>query len=100
MTEDAALKSLRATLRTYAGAGSTQWDEWAAAPDHHPMRRAILDGRATRAADLDALRARINANSEALAAHTLASDRTWPFPFSWLQLVNAESPCDGSLRVG
>jgi hypothetical protein len=43
VTEDAALKSLRATLRTYAGAGSTQWDEWAAAPDHHPMRRAILD---------------------------------------------------------
>lgn len=64
------------------------------------MRRAILDGRATRAAELDALRARINANSEALAAHTLASDRTWPFPFSWIQLVNAESPCDGSLRVG
>lgn len=41
--EEAALKNLRGVLRTYAGANSTQWDEWSAAPDTHPLRRGILD---------------------------------------------------------
>ncbi len=48
------------------------------------MRRAILEARAARAAELAALRARIAANQEALAAHALATDRTWPFPLSML----------------
>lgn len=41
--EEEALKSLRAALRTYASANSAQWDEWAKAPDTHPLRRSILD---------------------------------------------------------
>ncbi|MFM7134655.1 MAG: hypothetical protein ACKO0W_10100 [Planctomycetota bacterium] len=46
------------------------------------MRRAIERARAERASELDALRARIAANGDALAAHALATDRTWPFPFA------------------
>ena len=44
------------------------------------MRRRILDARAAQSSELDALRARIAANREAIAAHALATDRTWPFP--------------------
>jgi hypothetical protein len=44
------------------------------------MRRRIVEARAGRAAEFDALRARIAANHEAIAAHALATDRTWPFP--------------------
>lgn len=44
------------------------------------MRRAIEDARSTRAHELGSLSARIAANREAIAAHALATDRTWPFP--------------------
>ena len=46
------------------------------------MRRAIVDARAARAAELASMRARIAANRDAIAAHALANDRTWPFPFA------------------
>ena len=46
------------------------------------MRRAIVEARAARAAELASMRARIAANRDALAAHALANDRTWPFPFA------------------
>ncbi len=46
------------------------------------MRRAIVDARAACAPELDSLRTRIAANRDALAAHALANDRTWPFPFA------------------
>jgi hypothetical protein len=46
------------------------------------LRRAIVDARAARAPELNSLRARIAANRDALAAHALANDRTWPFPFA------------------
>ena len=46
------------------------------------MRRRIVTTRADRAAELDGLRARIAANGEAIAAHALATDRTWPFPMA------------------
>jgi len=44
------------------------------------MRRAIEEARRTRTAELSALRTRIVVNREALEAHALATDRTWPFP--------------------
>ncbi len=47
------------------------------------MRRAIVEARAARAAEIDRMRARVAANRDALAAHALATDRTWPFPFTW-----------------
>ena len=43
------------------------------------MRRRITGARGERAAELESLRTRIAANREALAAHALATDRTWPF---------------------
>jgi hypothetical protein len=46
------------------------------------MRRAIVEARAARASELASMRARIAANRDAIAAHALANDRTWPFPFS------------------
>ncbi len=46
------------------------------------MRRAIVEARAAHASKLDDLRTRIAANREAIATHALATDRTWPFPFS------------------
>ena len=46
------------------------------------MRRRILEARAARATEIDAMRVRIAANREALDAHALATDRTWPFPFA------------------
>jgi len=46
------------------------------------MRRAIIEARTARTAELDAMRARIAANRVALEAHALATDRTWPFPFA------------------
>jgi hypothetical protein len=46
------------------------------------MRRAIVEARAARAAELASMRTRIAANRDAITAHTLANDRTWPFPFS------------------
>jgi hypothetical protein len=46
------------------------------------MRRRIVDARASRTGELDGLRQRIAANRDALAAHALATDRTWPFPFT------------------
>ncbi|MDI9402682.1 MAG: hypothetical protein QM516_02315 [Limnohabitans sp.] len=46
------------------------------------MRRQIVEARATRAHEISELRARVSANRDANAAHTLAMDRTWPFPFS------------------
>jgi formylmethanofuran dehydrogenase subunit B len=46
------------------------------------MRRAIVDARAAHTAELAALRTRIAANRDALAAHALANDRTWPFPLA------------------
>jgi hypothetical protein len=46
------------------------------------MRRRVVEARAARAAETDALRARIAANREAIAAHALATDRTWPFPLA------------------
>jgi hypothetical protein len=46
------------------------------------MRRAIIDARAARATELASLRTRIAANRDAIAAHALANDRTWPFPFA------------------
>ena len=46
------------------------------------MRRRIVEARTARAAETDALRARIDANREAVAAHALATDRTWPFPLA------------------
>jgi hypothetical protein len=46
------------------------------------MRRAIVAARAARATELTSLRARIAANRDAIAAHALANDRTWPFPFA------------------
>ncbi|MFM7050728.1 MAG: hypothetical protein ACKOYN_01145 [Planctomycetota bacterium] len=46
------------------------------------MRRAIERARAERATELNALRARVAANRDASAAHALATDRTWPFPFT------------------
>ncbi len=45
------------------------------------MRRQIVEARATRAHEISELRARVSANRDANAAHTLAMDRTWPFPF-------------------
>jgi hypothetical protein len=41
-----------------------------------------VDARASRTGELDVLRQRIAANRDALAAHALATDRTWPFPFT------------------
>ncbi|MFM7261794.1 MAG: hypothetical protein ACKO3W_14455, partial [bacterium] len=46
------------------------------------MRRAIVEARIARTAELNALRNRIAANHDALAAHALATDRTWPFPLA------------------
>jgi len=46
------------------------------------MRRAIVEARAARAAELASMRTRIAANRDAIAAHALANDRTWPFPFA------------------
>ncbi|MEY4118059.1 MAG: hypothetical protein RLZZ116_1387 [Planctomycetota bacterium] len=46
------------------------------------MRRRVVEARTTRTAETDALRARIAANREAIAAHALATDRTWPFPMA------------------
>ena len=46
------------------------------------MRRKIVEARAARAAELNALRARIASNSEARRVHALATDRTWPFPLA------------------
>ena len=46
------------------------------------MRRAIEEARRARAKQLAELRMRIAANHEALEAHALATDRTWPFPFA------------------
>jgi hypothetical protein len=46
------------------------------------MRRAIVAARAARAAELASMRTRIAANRDAIAAHALANDRTWPFPFA------------------
>ena len=46
------------------------------------MRRAIVEARTARTAELDAMRARIAANREALEAHALATDSTWPFPLT------------------
>jgi hypothetical protein len=46
------------------------------------MRRAIVEARAARDAELAALRARIAANAEARRIHALATDRTWPFPLA------------------
>ncbi|MFZ9881434.1 MAG: hypothetical protein ACO3QC_08545, partial [Phycisphaerales bacterium] len=46
------------------------------------MRRAILEARAAREPEFHALRARIAANAEARRVHALATDRTWPFPFT------------------
>ena len=46
------------------------------------MRRAIVEARAGREAEIASLRARIAENREALAAHALAMDRTWPFPLT------------------
>jgi hypothetical protein len=45
------------------------------------MRRAIVEMRTARDAELASLRTRIAANRDALGAHALANDRTWPFPF-------------------
>jgi hypothetical protein len=44
------------------------------------MRKRIIEARAARAAEIDALRTRIASNAEARRAHALATDRTWPFP--------------------
>jgi hypothetical protein len=46
------------------------------------MRRAIMDARTEHAASLRLLRARIDANRDALRQHELAIDRTWPFPLA------------------
>jgi hypothetical protein len=46
------------------------------------MRRAIEEARRLRAAELAAMRTRIAANRDALEAHALATDRTWPFPLA------------------
>jgi hypothetical protein len=46
------------------------------------MRRAIVEARAARATELASMRTRIAANRDAITAHTLANDRTWPFPFA------------------
>ena len=46
------------------------------------MRRAIEAARKQRADEINALRARLGANARALRTHALATDRTWPFPFS------------------
>jgi hypothetical protein len=46
------------------------------------MRRAIEAARKQRAVEINALRARLGANARALRTHALATDRTWPFPFS------------------
>ena len=46
------------------------------------MRRQIVETRTARATEIDAMRVRIAANREALDAHALATDRTWPFPFA------------------
>jgi hypothetical protein len=46
------------------------------------MRRKIIDARSARADEIASLRVRIEANRDALASHTLATDRTWPFPFA------------------
>jgi hypothetical protein len=46
------------------------------------MRRRIATARFTRAAELEALRARVSSNAEARRVHALATDRTWPFPLT------------------
>jgi hypothetical protein len=46
------------------------------------MRKRIVEARAARAAEIDALRTRIASNAEARRVHALATDRTWPFPLA------------------
>ena len=66
----------RALLARIAGSSAEKRTAFVA------MRRRIVDARAAQSSELDALRARIAANREAIAAHALATDRTWPFPFA------------------
>jgi hypothetical protein len=46
------------------------------------MRREIESARSSHAAEIAALRARVDANLEASRVATLAADRTWPFPMT------------------
>jgi hypothetical protein len=46
------------------------------------MRREIESARSSHAAEIAALRARVDANREASRAAALAADRTWPFPMT------------------
>jgi hypothetical protein len=72
--DDGATK--RALLAHIAGSGAEKRTAFVA------MRRRIIGTRVERAAELEALRARIAANRGAIAAHALATDRTWPFPMT------------------
>ena len=72
--DDGATK--RALLAGIAGSGAEKRTAFVA------MRRRIIGARGERAAELEALRARIAANRGAIAAHALATDRTWPFPMT------------------
>ena len=72
--DDGATK--RALLASIAGSGAEKRTAFVA------MRRRIIGARGERAAELETLRARIAANRGAIAAHALATDRTWPFPMT------------------